>query len=197
MYLSFPNCRLRLHLLALPTLLLLFWVEGLLPAMLLLSSALLHECGHFLALRLTGVPVECVDIEPMGVSIRYRDVGCGWKRASLISFAGAGMNLLCASVGTLCMAFLPGKAPLPLAFFCFCSLFLALLNLLPLEKLDGGILLRTVLSARCMPDHADRICGIVSAVFTVLLSALLLLAGLRSSFPLWTILLSAVFLSRL
>ena len=197
MYLSFCRSRLRLHILALPTLLLLFWVEGTIPALLLLSAALLHECGHFLCLYLQNVPVTRFDLEPMGATIFYRDTALPPQKSAKIAFAGAFANLVTALLASPFLLFV-GETRSPfLFFFVFCNLFFAFLNLLPLEHLDGGKLLFELLLCKKAPDTAERICKTVSKLFTLFLTLALIFFGLHSAFPLWTLLLSAVFLSRL
>lgn len=197
MYLLFPSLRLRVHLFAFPALLLLLWIEGTAAACILLSAALLHEAGHFLALARLGVPVRRVDLEPMGATIAYDEGRCGLRESVLISLAGAGANLLFALLSLPFVFFLSAeKAVYPL-FFCLCNVFLAILNLLPLESLDGGSFLRSCLLYRLSPQKTETVCRTVSFVFTLLLTLALLLIGLKSAFPLWTLLLSAVFLSRL
>ena len=197
MYVSFLHSRFRLHILAIPTLLLLFWVEGTVPALLLLSAAFLHECGHFLCLRLQSIPVTRFDIEPMGATILYRATDIPPDKSAWVAFAGAASNLcvaLLASPFLLCA----GETHFPyLFFFVLCNLFFAFLNLLPLEHLDGGKLLFEFLLWKKDPDTAERICKTVSKLFMLLLTLFIVIFGLHSDFPLWTLLLSAVFLSRL
>ena len=197
MYLRFPAFRLRLHLLALPTFFLLLWVEGLFPALILILTALLHEAGHLLAIKLTRVPLTGIDLEPMGITLHYNETACPFRTSALITFAGPAANLLC---GLLSLFFLT-LFRLPFAdvpgFFCFCNLFLAFLNLLPLTRLDGGALLHTLLLTRFPPETCDRVSAAVSAIFTLLLTASILYFGIRYHFPPWMLLLSAVFLTRM
>lgn len=197
MYLQFPSLRLRVHLLAVPTLAVLLWVEGLASATILLSAALLHEAGHFLALKRYGVPVRRIDVEPMGITIAYRETDCSLHASAVITAAGPASNLLCALAAGLLLPFAKPEIQTDLGFFCFCNGFLAFLNLLPLERLDGGMLLRTILLMRFPTDVVYQVGNVVSIVFTLLLTASFLLLGVVFRFPLWTVLLSAVFLSRL
>ena len=197
MYFRIPSLRLRVHLLALPTLFALYWVEGVLPATTLLFSGLLHETGHLLALRFLKVPVRRIDAEPMGVTICYRETDCALRASALIAFAGPGCNLLCGLLFAAFLPLVPNDFEMEVAFFTFCNLFLAFLNLLPLERLDGGAILHALLSLRFSAGTAYRVSHAVSVCFTLLLTLTIILLGVALRFPLWTVLLSAVFLSRM
>ena len=200
MYAVFPCLHLRVNLFALPAFAVMLWLEGGLPAALLLLAALLHELGHFAALRIFGIPIRRVDLEPMGARIVYDDVLCPLRASAWIAAAGALVNLfVCACVSLfLTMGFF-GVYQLPLLFFALANGFLALLNLLPWETLDGGKLLLSFLLLRLPPERsgdAERICHTVSRVAVFLLFALLLALSAAASFPLWTLLLSAVLLAQ-
>lgn len=200
MYAVFPRLRLRVNLFALPAFALMLWLEGTLPAALLLLAALLHELGHIAALCAWNVPVRRVDLEPMGARIVYDDVLCPLRASAWIAFAGAGVNLfVCALVSlSLALGFF-NAYQLTLLFFALANGFLALLNLLPWETLDGGKLLLSFLLLRFPPERAasaERICRTAGRVSIVLLFALLIALTVAASFPLWTLLLSAVLLAQ-
>lgn len=198
MYAVFPRLRLRVNLFALPAFALMFWLEGVLPAALLLFAALLHELGHFAALRIYGIPVRRVDLEPMGARIVYDDALCPLRASAWIAAGGALINLfVCAAVSLVLVFGFFAAYRLPLLFFALANGFLALLNLLPWETLDGGRLLLSLLLLRLPPERsgdAERICHTVSRVAAFLLFALLFALSAAASFPLWTLLLSAVLL---
>lgn len=198
MYAVFPRLRLRVNLFALPAFALMLWLEGGLPAALLLLAALLHELGHFAALRVYGIPIRRVDLEPMGARIVYDDALCPLRASAWIAFSGALVNLfVCTAVSVFLALGFSGAYQLPLLFFALANGFLALLNLLPWETLDGGKLLLALLLLRLPPERsgdAERICRTVSRAAAVLLFALLFALSAAASFPLWTLLLSAVLL---
>lgn len=191
MYLLFPRARLRVHLLAVPVVCMMFLLEGAVPAGLILLAAGLHECGHLAALRLFGIPIRRMDILPMGAVIAYDDSLCPHRQTAWVAFAGAGANLTAASV---C---LPFAEELYVLFFVLANTALAVVNLLPIESLDGGTILRSVLSAGRTVGQNERICRAVSRASLVLLAAFFAWIGLRSSFPIWHLLLSAVMLAQI
>ena len=190
MYAVFPRLKLRVNLFALPAFFLTLYLEGPLPTLLLLAAALLHEGGHFLALKASAVPVRRVDLNPMGAVILYDDSLCSLTASGWIAFAGAGANL------TALLICLPWALKSPyLLFFALANGFLAFLNLLPWQALDGGKLLFSILCRRLPTEMAETTCRIVSRVTAMLLAALLLAIGRAAEFPLWYLLLSAILLA--
>jgi len=190
MYAVFPRLKLRVNLFALPAFFLTLYLEGPLPTLLLLAAALLHEGGHFLALKASAVPVRRVDLNPMGAVILYDDSLCSLTASGWIAFAGAGANL------TALLICFPWALKSPyLLFFALANGFLAFLNLLPWQALDGGKLLSCILCRRLPTEAAETTCRIVSRVTAMLLAALLLVIGTAAEFPLWYLLLSAILLA--
>lgn len=110
---------------------LLAWLNGWLCLWFLLA-VLLHESGHFLALRLSGVPVTGFSLKLTGAVIQ---TGAADSREMLLcALMGPAVSLLAAAV---CCRFAP--------WFSIVSGGLGLLNLLPLYPLDGGRILRASL----------------------------------------------------
>ena len=122
-----------------------------------LLAALLHELGHIAAIYLSGGRVVHIGIYPFGAQIV--------TGGSLLSY---GQSLFCA------LPLLFRGAPPLLQIFSVCSLGLALFNLLPLKRLDGGEALYNLCALTSDPDKAGRICK----VFSLLGSAGLLLIAL-------------------
>lgn len=104
----------------------------------------LHEAGHFAAARLLSTPIDAVEITPLGGRITMESIQHAPPRAAFILAAGGPLFSLLG-----CLA-----APLVqhLAGFSFASVFarqsllLLCVNLLPVLPLDGGRMLRAVLS---------------------------------------------------
>jgi membrane-associated protease RseP (regulator of RpoE activity) len=190
MYVVFPHLKLRLNLFALPAAFLTLYLEGVLPTLLLLASALFHEGGHLLAMKAFSVPVRRVDLNPMGAVILYDDSLCSLSASGWIAFAGAGANL---TALLLCLPWASGSPYL--LFFAMANGFLAFLNLLPWKALDGGKLLFCMASRRLPTETAEELCNAFSRLTAVFLAALLLAMGSLSAFPLWHLILSAVLLA--
>jgi Zn-dependent protease len=118
--------------------------SGPLTMVLIVAVLLLHEGGHFVAMKAFGyenLNVFFVPFMGAAVSGRARQPG-GW-RAGVVSLAGPVPGVL---LGALLLRYAP--APGPLRGLVFGLIFINGLNLLPFVPLDGGRLLSTVLFSR-------------------------------------------------
>lgn len=128
-------------------------------------AAALHEGGHFLMMLRFGVHLSQIRVTPFGIDIeKSRCAERTYQRDALISFAGPLANLLAAAAFSACGS----------RFFLFATvnLALALFNLLPIEPLDGGQALYSLLCIRRSPERAARAVSIVSFVFLTPLAVL-------------------------
>ncbi len=112
----------------------------------LLASGI-HELLHILAVRLMGGRIDGFRLGPEGAVLE----------ASVIS---QGKLLFCIMAGPIgCLLILPLVRHLPALAVC---IFLqSIFNLLPLEGLDGGRVLRILLGFVFAPDTAERNCRII------------------------------------
>jgi len=117
-----------------------------------LVSALLHELGHYAAARLFGVAVERITVYPFGADMRLSGRLRSYGTDIAIAAAGAAVNLLLAAVG-----FSLGREA-----FVAANLLLAFINLLPIEGLDGGVILRA--AAEGMGRRGDRFLAVTSFI---------------------------------
>lgn len=101
-----------------------------------LIAALLHESGHIAAMLALPdqAPAE-ITLSPFGVRIEKRPLSEFGRGNVLILAAGSGVNFLCAAVT---FGFFPR--------FAAVSLILGILNILPVEGMDGGGILIILLS---------------------------------------------------
>ncbi len=134
MFLLFPRIRLRLSLLALPTLIVMLWTEGIAPFSVILASALWHECGHLLALKLLSYRVRRIDILPMGALIEVPE-GIPYRDETVIAVSGPIASL---SASAVCAALFFATKNVYALFGAAVNLVLGAFNLLPASKLDGG-----------------------------------------------------------
>ncbi|MEG1850200.1 MAG: hypothetical protein RR197_06540, partial [Oscillospiraceae bacterium] len=149
----------------------------------LLGAALLHELGHGLAIWRCGGRLERLEIGLFGATMlpRFPTV-CPISREMLILFGGPAAGLLAGALGLACHNERLALTNLALSGF----------NLLPIEGLDGGSLLRLALTGRRGPD-GERLAGRIGA----LTLSLLLLGSLRfvwSATPMPALLLAGCYL---
>ena len=139
-----------------------------LPAAVL--SALSHEAGHLLALRLAGARVECVRLTAFGAEILADTRYLPYLREILCTLAGPAVNLALAVL-------LARAAQNNLA--AGVNLVLGVFNLLPVPALDGGRVLHLLVSWGWDPMAADRVCRWVGVSCALLLTAAALAVTVR------------------
>ena len=115
--------------------------------LLTLLAALLHEAGHLITARALGIGVAEITLLPLGADIRFSRLPT-YREALLL---------------------LPLTAHSAARYFVCSSLALAAINLLPIRSLDGGTVLRGVLSAR-LPEH--RVSPVITALSAASLTVL-------------------------
>lgn len=106
-----------------------------------LLAAALHEGGHLLAALLCRVKIQSIRIYPFGAEIRPAPSLRSYGKDAVLALAGGAVNLLCA----LLFFHSPDEKT---RFFALSSLTLGLLNLLPVDGLDGGAVLLALLGRR-------------------------------------------------
>ncbi|MBP1559269.1 MAG: hypothetical protein J6B40_06875 [Oscillospiraceae bacterium] len=126
-----------------------------------LGSALCHELGHLGAMWAVGMPPSCLQLTLFGGKLRGSSYPNLWAELAALA-AGAGVNLALA----LCFGFLPQYR---FQLFSAINLVMGGFNLLPIQGLDGGRMLRLGLERFCGPHRAAKWCAFLSfAVLAVL-----------------------------
>lgn len=140
---------------------------GVILALLLVGSILLHELGHAWGCLIQGVRVKRIMIfggggfcERATSATRYQD--------ELIVAMGPIVNLVIWALASLAAPYVDGTPGWMLSWLANINLFLALFNLVPLMPLDGGKLFQLALMRVLPPLTATQICGWVGVVASVL-----------------------------
>ena len=135
---------------------------------LVMAACLLHELGHYLAIRLLGGDVKLIRLTAVGAEmVLSRPLSYGREGAAAL--AGPLVNLMLAA---LFCRWSWGQ------LFAGLSLVLGCFNLLPVGRLDGGRLVFCVLSVLAGPEAARRDQGRLDGICTgALLAGGLWLAG--------------------
>ena len=174
MTVSFHGCRLSLSFpfLAAAAAVLLFDRDGIAAAG--FAAALLHECSHLAVMRAYCCLPEKIRVTLFGIDIvRPSRPDHSYLRDAVISVSGPAVNLAAA---VLCSFFCgPAARNFVLANFALFAF-----NLLPIEPLDGGQALYSLLCLRFHPDAAARAVGIVSFLVLIPVAAVGFVAVFRS-----------------
>lgn len=161
----------RVSAFVLPAALLMLALESALPFALLAASALFHECGHLLALKIHGARPRRIDLLPMGALIVCPE-GMPYKTEFTVALAGPAFSFAAAAASGAAYLLFGGVYPL---YACLINALLAFFNLLPVKKLDGGKALCCLAAMRgADAESSARICDTANALsvaFCALLAA--------------------------
>ena len=139
---------------------------------LLLAAVLLHEAGHILCAVLLNIPFSGLAVRPCGAVMTFDFSGTAYTREICVHLAGPGTGILSAVSALLVFG---NKA----AYFAGLSIWLAILNLLPVQGFDGGGVLSCLLSLFLTAETVYRVCRAVSVVTLFLLWTAVLWIELR------------------
>lgn len=123
-------------------------------AVMLFTIVVLHELGHALAARRYGIATRDITLYPMGGVARLERLPANAHQEVVVAAAGPAVNFALAA-GALALAPLV-DSPLLATFVSF-NVGLGLFNLLPAFPMDGGRILRALLSRRRGFYEATRI----------------------------------------
>ena len=110
-----------------------------------LSAILVHELGHCLGARLTGIPLRRLRAGAGGFSLDFAVETVSYRRELIVLLSGSGL-------GFLSLLFCPDPV------YRACALCLNPANLLPLPCLDGGRILYCLLCQRMEEHRAEKLC---------------------------------------
>lgn len=138
------------------------------------SAVLIHESAHLAVIALCGCQINRIDVTPIGLSIQRIGITSHLQDVA-IHIAGPMANLAVAGLFAIACQntdLLPVSA----------NLFFGLLNLIPIETLDGGKVLSALLARRLSISGCQFICQSLSKVFMFILwmlsaASLLMLEG--------------------
>ncbi|MBQ2614619.1 MAG: site-2 protease family protein [Clostridia bacterium] len=174
----------EIHLLLFPLLFAAYLGNYLLLFLISWASALLHELCHILACKGLKIPIQGMSILPFGVCSTLKNpIILQPAREIFMALAGPFCNLFLAATFYLIGEVAPSEL---LTYAVACNLSIALVNLLPCLPLDGGRILRSLLTLGSDAMTAYRISLSLSRILAVLLFAIgtLLLLTLKFQFSL-------------
>ena len=164
--------KVTLHPLFLGYLCVLFFCGAEQSAVLSVLAVVLHELGHIVVAKKTGVKLGEVVLYPFGAVVNedVDDGGGSWK----VAIAGPIASLVFAVIGALLLLF--GKNAFWVEFVN-ANLTVALFNLLPAYPLDGA---RAIIYSSPKPIRATRFLRLGGVIISVLLYAVFLIGVISS-----------------
>lgn len=148
-----------------------------------LLAAAIHELGHVLTAHFLNIPLQEMKLGIFGASLSLSDSFLSYKKEIILAAAGPLTNIAC----VLLSIFLFDIQNDFFELFISSSLFLGILNLLPILDFDGGRILLCLLSLKISPNAAHQILKISSfiLIFTLWALSVYLLLKLSSSLSLF------------
>ena len=158
------------------------WLLGLAAAIGLFLGVLLHELGHSLVARRYGLPIESITLWIFGGIARMSELPEDWRKELNIAIAGPIVSVLVGVAAYLGFLVTPDIAAalgmqtttgVDAALFVFgylavLNVALALFNVLPAFPMDGGRILRAVLSRNRPYVEATSIAAEIGKGFAIL-----------------------------
>jgi len=160
------------------------------------GSVVLHELGHALVARGSGIPAKSIILLPIGGITTLDEAHAipdplnAWKRDIRIAVAGPLVNLSIAGLSALILlAVIPGfpltARPLMhssalLRSIVWANVYLGLFNLLPAYPMDGGRALRGLFSRRVDMVQATQRAVRIGNVFSILFMMVGILISTRA-----------------
>ena len=132
----------------------------------MLFCALLHECGHLVALKAVGGTVHGINIMPLGADIKIGGRLRSYGADALVYASGAVANIMGAVCAYIAYLYVPLTEVMFLIFF---NLFYAFFNMLHIRCLDGGGFAEALLLRRYDVEKVWKVVEKVSFLFVILL----------------------------
>lgn len=156
------------------------YLLGLLAALGLFLSVLIHELGHALTARAYGVQTREITLWLLGGVAQLEHIPRSRGAEAVIAIAGPIVSVLLSGLFGFLRGLVPSAATegqFLLGYLSFINLSLALFNLLPALPLDGGRILRSLLALYKPYLEATRIAAAVSKILAFGLGLLGLFVG--------------------
>ena len=148
------------------------YVLGLVAALALFISVVIHELGHAVVARRYGVETERITLWLLGGMAQFKKMPTQRGAEAVVAIAGPITSGLLAALGAALLLVLPERWPALLfvvAYTTFMNVALAVFNLIPALPLDGGRVLRSLLAMRLPRLRATQIAATVSRVLAIAL----------------------------
>jgi Zn-dependent protease len=184
-----------------------YWLRGrlllgLLAALMLFGSILVHELAHAWFARRFAVPIQDIVIHMLGGFVRFRARPRHRAEDYIITLAGPVSNLVLAALVYRVLWLIPPPEPQPIAvwnqyvqgpplpglvgralpFALYLNLGLAIVNMIPGFPLDGGRIVFLIIEQRRGGRTASVVVGVLGMIFASL-NLIVFVASALAGFP--------------
>jgi Zn-dependent protease/CBS domain-containing protein len=149
------------------------WALGLAAALGLFGSVFLHELGHAAVARRYGLDIEAITLWFLGGLAQFADLPENWRHELWIAVAGPVVSVALGVAFYVAFSLAPVELPALLflaGYLAVLNVLLAGFNMLPGFPMDGGRVLRALLSRHRTRVEATRIAAGVGKAFAVVLA---------------------------
>lgn len=123
----------------------------------MLSGVMIHELGHWAILYSCGGSLERIEFAPYGIRMEKRGF-LSYRAEAAVYAAGACANLITTAI---CFALKKAEG------FAAVNLLLAVFNLLPIGRLDGGVLLKLAVCKAGYGQYADTVAAAFASILLI------------------------------
>ena len=146
-----------------------YWITGIIAALLIFVSVLLHELAHSLVANARGIPVRSITLFILGGASNLEEEPQKPAAEFAMAIMGPTTSLVLAAI-FWGLSRLPGDTTTPLAailsYMAIINVYLGIFNLLPGFPLDGGRVLRSIIwGSTGNLTRATDIAGMVGQIF--------------------------------
>lgn len=146
------------------------YVLGFLAAIGLFVSVVIHELGHSWVGQRYGLRIKRITLWILGGMAQFERMPRKGAREAVMAIAGPITSFLLAGVAWIFLAMVPidwSQARFVLIYLMYMNVVLAVFNLIPAMPLDGGRVLRSLLSLRMSYLQATQISTAISKLLAV------------------------------
>ena len=146
------------------------YLLGLISALGLVLSVLIHELGHSVVARWYGVEVKEITLWILGGVAQFQEMPRQRGAEAVVAIAGPITSILLAVLFWLSWQIV--QSPMALfvvSYLAIVNVALALFNMLPALPMDGGRVLRSLLALRLGQLRATQVAAVVSQLIAVLM----------------------------
>lgn len=148
------------------------WVIGLTAALGLFFGVLLHELGHSIAAMYFGYEIDSITLWIFGGLAQLVDQPSEWRHELIIAISGPIVSVLVGVITYLAMLPTPVDSDAMLfilGYLALMNIALAAFNMLPAFPMDGGRVLRALLSRNRPFTQATKLAAEIGKMFALLM----------------------------